>query len=103
MTGGLVQRGGAKPAASMPLDRFGSTIAAENSRNRGEPRMERAYQTPIAIKTCPACGSADYLFRGRKKIATEPGKNDGECVETKCRCKASGQEWRVRTQTPGLA
>jgi hypothetical protein len=44
-------------------------------------------------KTCAVCGSADYLFRSRKKVA-EVGK--GRELETKCRCKARGHEWRVR-------
>ena len=65
--------------------------------------MERANLTPFAIKTCPVCGNADYLFRGRKKIAAEPSKGEGESIETKYRCKACGEEWRVRTQTYGLA
>jgi DNA-directed RNA polymerase subunit M/transcription elongation factor TFIIS len=44
-------------------------------------------------RTCPKCGSTDYLFRGRKKV-TEPGKP--EAVETKYRCKGCGHEWKVR-------
>ena len=59
--------------------------------------MERANQTPIAIKTCPACGSADYVFRGRKKTADESGGGMSESVETKYRCRACGEEWRVKT------
>ena len=36
-------------------------------------------------KTCPQCGSQEYLFRGRKKIVEE-GKP--EAVETRYSCKA---------------
>jgi DNA-directed RNA polymerase subunit M/transcription elongation factor TFIIS len=43
---------------------------------------------------CPACGSGDYAFRGRKKVEAEPGKQE---IETKYRCKACGHEWKVRT------
>jgi hypothetical protein len=42
--------------------------------------------------TCPKCGSTDYLFRGRKKVAAEPGKPP--VTETKYRCKGCGHEWR---------
>jgi hypothetical protein len=41
-------------------------------------------------RTCPRCGSTEYLFRGRKKVAAEAGKP--EAVETECRCKACGHE-----------
>jgi transposase-like protein len=47
-------------------------------------------------RACPACGSGDYQFRSRKKVAEE-GK--GEAVETKYRCKACGHEWRMRTES----
>jgi DNA-directed RNA polymerase subunit M/transcription elongation factor TFIIS len=46
-------------------------------------------------RTCPKCGSTDYLFRGRKKLTDEPGKPP--VTETKYRCKACGHEWKVRT------
>jgi DNA-directed RNA polymerase subunit M/transcription elongation factor TFIIS len=41
----------------------------------------------IGGRTCPECGSDDYQFRGRRKVA--------EAVETKYRCKACGHKWRV--------
>jgi transposase-like protein len=44
-------------------------------------------------RTCPKC-SADYMFRGRKKVAAE-GEQPAS-VETKYRCKACGHEWKVR-------
>jgi transposase-like protein len=43
-------------------------------------------------KTCPECGSTDYLFRGRKKIATD----HGQFTDTKYRCKLCGKEWKMR-------
>jgi len=42
-------------------------------------------------RTCPACGSSDYLFRSRRKIKGEP-----EVVETKYRCRACGKDWREK-------
>jgi len=50
-------------------------------------------EQPKTSRTCPECGSGDYQFRGRKKIAGEDGK---EAMETKYRCKACGHEWKVR-------
>ena len=50
-----------------------------------------------AARTCPKCASAEYLFRGRKRVAPAPGLGGGEAIETKYRCKACGHEWRVRT------
>ena len=46
----------------------------------------------ISRKTCPACGSGNYQFRSRKKIAEE-GK---EAVETKYCCKSCNHEWKVK-------
>jgi transposase-like protein len=45
-------------------------------------------------RTCPACGSTDYVFRGRKKVPAEQGQP--AAVETKYRCRACGKEWKVR-------
>jgi DNA-directed RNA polymerase subunit M/transcription elongation factor TFIIS len=55
-----------------------------------------------ANRNCPACGSTDYTFRSRKKIAPEPGREEGETTETKYRCKACSHEWRVRTPAKGV-
>jgi transposase-like protein len=52
-------------------------------------------QQQTARRTCPACGSSDYVFRGRKKIAAEPGQE--AATETKYKCRACGKEWKVRT------
>jgi DNA-directed RNA polymerase subunit M/transcription elongation factor TFIIS len=63
--------------------------------HEGEKRqMDRGF-TPT--KSCPKCGSVEYMFRSRKKVALEPGQGAEAAVETKYRCKACGHEWRVRT------
>jgi hypothetical protein len=49
----------------------------------------------------PGCGSKEYLFRGRKRVAGEPGKP--QAVETKYRCKGCGHEWKVRVPEEELA
>jgi DNA-directed RNA polymerase subunit M/transcription elongation factor TFIIS len=49
----------------------------------------------IRGRTCPECGSGDYEFRSRKKVADAPAQ--GAAPETKYRCKICGHEWRVRT------
>jgi DNA-directed RNA polymerase subunit M/transcription elongation factor TFIIS len=46
----------------------------------------------LGKRTCPKCGSSDYRFRSRKKVADETG----EVVETRYRCVACGHEWMVR-------
>jgi hypothetical protein len=53
----------------------------------------------ITGRTCPKCGSTDYLFRGRKKVASEPGVP--EAAETRYRYKAWGHEWKVRVPGEG--
>jgi DNA-directed RNA polymerase subunit RPC12/RpoP len=53
-------------------------------------------QHPAFPRTCPACGSSAYLFRGRKTVPPEPGQPDAQAVETKYRCKHCGHQWRVR-------
>jgi transposase-like protein len=55
-------------------------------------------QTPN--RTCPACGSADYAFRNRKKITPKPGGDGEELMETKYRCKSCEHEWKVRVPSP---
>jgi hypothetical protein len=44
-------------------------------------------------RTCPACGSDQYMFRSRKKVSPKPGEEGGERIETKYRCKMCGKEW----------
>jgi transposase-like protein len=50
----------------------------------------------IPSRTCPECGSGDYTFRSRKKVAAVPEKGEPKATETKYRCKACGHEWKVR-------
>ena len=45
-------------------------------------------------RTCPNCGSSEYVFRHRKKI--EPAAGQEAAIETKYRCKECGHEWKVR-------
>jgi DNA-directed RNA polymerase subunit M/transcription elongation factor TFIIS len=54
-------------------------------------------QSKPIFKNCPKCGSGEYTFRGRKKIAPEPGQCEVEAVETKYRCKECAHEWKVKT------
>jgi DNA-directed RNA polymerase subunit M/transcription elongation factor TFIIS len=44
-------------------------------------------------RRCPKCSSTDYLFRGRKKLATD----HGEVLVTKYRCRACDHEWKEQT------
>jgi hypothetical protein len=43
-------------------------------------------------RCCPECARQEYVFRGRKKIAPEPGK--AAAIETRYLCKACGHAWR---------
>ena len=52
-------------------------------------------QKQSAKRTCPECGSEKYLFRGRKKIPTEPG-TEGEIMETKYRGAVCEHAWKER-------
>jgi len=54
------------------------------------------YQPATPSRSCPACGSGEYTFRSRKKIAGVPGKGEREAAETRYRCKACEHEWKVR-------
>jgi DNA-directed RNA polymerase subunit M/transcription elongation factor TFIIS len=65
---------------------------AEGKYGQRESEMD---QVATPGRTCPACGSTDYVFRGRKKIAD--GKDTA--VETKYRCRACGHEWKVQVAT----
>jgi DNA-directed RNA polymerase subunit M/transcription elongation factor TFIIS len=45
-------------------------------------------------RKCPKCGSDDYEFRSRKKVA-EDGKPEG--WDTRYRCKVCKNVWTERT------
>jgi hypothetical protein len=49
-------------------------------------------QHQAASREYPACGSTDYVLRGRRKV--EAGDGQPAAVETRYRCRACGQEWR---------
>jgi DNA-directed RNA polymerase subunit M/transcription elongation factor TFIIS len=54
-------------------------------------------------RRCPECGSREYAFRGRKKVAADEGK--AEAVETKYACKSCGHSWKETVpgkEAPGL-
>jgi DNA-directed RNA polymerase subunit M/transcription elongation factor TFIIS len=56
-------------------------------------------QKQMARRTCPACGSDNYLFRGRKKIEAQDGKP--EETETRYRCKECDHGWKERVPVKG--
>jgi len=66
-----------------------------------EPEKEARLMDQLVnpARCCPECGSKDYTFRGRKKVAAEAGRSDA--VETKYRCRACGHEWRERLGEAG--
>ena len=43
-------------------------------------------------RSCPACGSGDYSFRGRKQIETTG--DQVAMLETTYRCKGCGKDWK---------
>ena len=98
--GSQVQRGGAKPAASMSLVRLGSTIAAKNSRIRGEPRLERSNKTQITTRNCPSVRLRRLSVLGGK-ITAEAGKGDDRRASLKVGAAGAGS--RSRRCRMGLA
>jgi DNA-directed RNA polymerase subunit M/transcription elongation factor TFIIS len=45
-------------------------------------------------RRCPECGSKEYVFRGRKRVAADAGRPAS--IETKYLCKACGHAWREK-------
>jgi len=43
-------------------------------------------------RVCPKCGSDDYVFRGRKKIAAKEGQE--ETMETRYLCRKCEHGWK---------
>jgi DNA-directed RNA polymerase subunit M/transcription elongation factor TFIIS len=60
------------------------------------PREEALLMDQLVnpARCCPKCGSREYVFRGRKKVAAEAGLP--AAVETKYACKACGHSWKER-------
>jgi transposase-like protein len=50
-------------------------------------------------RSCPECTSREYVFRGRKEIAPEPGK--APAIETRYLCKDCGHTWREQVPVKG--
>jgi len=59
---------------------------------------EQRGQKPTAARGCPICNSGDYVFRGRKKIAPNPGE-ERVILETRHCCRACGHQWKVQAAT----
>ena len=55
----------------------------------------------ISGRSCPHCGSQDYQFRSRKKVAAEQENPNGPQWETKFRCMACEAVWVARETLPG--
>lgn len=47
-----------------------------------------------ATRSCPKCGSGDYLFRGRKNIAATT--EQPAAIETRYLCRHCGHAWKER-------
>jgi DNA-directed RNA polymerase subunit M/transcription elongation factor TFIIS len=60
------------------------------------PETEEDSMEQQPARKCPECGSADYVFRGRKKIAATAEKGEPEQWETKRACRACGHTWKER-------
>jgi DNA-directed RNA polymerase subunit M/transcription elongation factor TFIIS len=75
------------------------TAARAYNASPNPARRHPAMEVQQTGRTCPKCGSGDYVFRGRKKVPAEGGQ--GEAVETKYRCKACSHEWKVRVAQAG--
>ena len=52
----------------------------------------------LGKRTCPACGSRDYTFRGRKQI--EATTEHGPILETRYACRACEHAWKE--SVPGV-
>ncbi len=61
-----------------------------------EPEEEASLMSPFVnpARSCPQCGSKEYVFRGRKKIAAEGEKPPA--IETKYMCRECGHAWKER-------
>lgn len=51
-------------------------------------------------RTCPKCENKDYVFRARKTVEPEPGK---QAVETKYLCRGCNHTWKEQQPVPKAA
>jgi DNA-directed RNA polymerase subunit M/transcription elongation factor TFIIS len=58
-------------------------------------------QPSTPARACPACGSDDYLFRGRKQLPADGTGGRPAATETRYRCRRCGHEWKVRRDAGG--
>jgi DNA-directed RNA polymerase subunit M/transcription elongation factor TFIIS len=58
-------------------------------------------QPSTPVRSCPACGSDDYLFRGRKQVPADEAAGRPAGTETRYRCRRCGHEWKVRQNARG--
>lgn len=103
---GDIKRRGAQVAALLPLLGRRGIISVPLRRHRQGPGRTRQASEGLSprngarmdqpARTCPKCGSSDYLFRSRKQIEEE----QGPMLETKFRCKNCGKEWKEKA--PGV-
>ena len=49
-------------------------------------------------RSCPECGSTNYVFRSRKQI--EATAEQGPMLETRYRCRGCEKEWKEKA--PGV-
>jgi DNA-directed RNA polymerase subunit M/transcription elongation factor TFIIS len=61
-----------------------------------EPEKEASLMSPFVnhARCCPECGSSEYVFRGRKKVAAEA--DQPAAIETKYMCKECRHAWKER-------
>ena len=85
----MVEKAKAEPPEEMP--KKGKKSSQQGDASKSPDAKERR----STGSGCPDCGSADYVFRGRRKVAPEPGEQ-GQLVETKRACRACGYQWKVR-------
>jgi DNA-directed RNA polymerase subunit M/transcription elongation factor TFIIS len=64
------------------------------TRTEAEEEASLMDQLVNPARCCPTCGSREYVFRGRKKIAAD--QEQPAAVETKYACKACGHAWKEK-------
>jgi len=64
-----------------------------------EPEEDQQRTDQPQTRACPECGSAAYVFGGRKKIAADTAKKYEPATDTKYTCRAFGCERKVFVAT----